>query len=287
MSEEVTTPPVDTPPADTPPVETPPVIEQTTTSWRDSLSEDLRGNPSILKFNSPDDLAKSYIEAQKAIGSKRLELPQEDWDETKYQEFFKQIGLPDDPKDYGIGKPEGLPDGLPYNEELKDNLLALAHKQGILPRQLKPVWEAFEKAQIEQFQALQQQQTVTAEEGARMLREEWGKEYEANVEQAKVAIKALGGESLAEKLVKAGLGSDPDVVKAFAAAGKGLVEDESLGKYRADGLASTPQSAEIQINSLYADPEFMKSYNGQNGPEAKKQAHARMETLFKVKHGER
>ena len=50
----------------TTPAATPPA--QPTSSWKDSISEEYRVDPSIEKFTEIDALAKSYINATKMIG---------------------------------------------------------------------------------------------------------------------------------------------------------------------------------------------------------------------------
>jgi len=48
---------------------------QPTSSWKDSISEEYRADPSIEKFTEIDALAKSYINATKMIGQDKIVIP--------------------------------------------------------------------------------------------------------------------------------------------------------------------------------------------------------------------
>ena len=47
----------------------------TETSWRDSLSDDLKTNASLQKFSDVGTLAKSYINAEQMIGKDKMVVP--------------------------------------------------------------------------------------------------------------------------------------------------------------------------------------------------------------------
>ena len=75
----------------TQPTATPTTVAKTdtpTSSWKDSISEEYRVDPSIEKFTEIDALAKSYINATRMIGQDKIVIPtknstQEAWDEAK------------------------------------------------------------------------------------------------------------------------------------------------------------------------------------------------------------
>jgi hypothetical protein len=67
------------------------------TSWRDSLPQELREDPSLKAFNDPSGLAKSYIETKKMVGKKGVIVPTDKDGDDAWGSFFKQIGLPESP----------------------------------------------------------------------------------------------------------------------------------------------------------------------------------------------
>jgi len=62
-------PPSDPPPGDPPPSDPPPSDPPPSDNWRDSLSDELKGEASLEKYASIEDLAKGYVHASKAIGA--------------------------------------------------------------------------------------------------------------------------------------------------------------------------------------------------------------------------
>ena len=62
----------------TQPTATPTTVAKTdtpTSSWKDSISEEYRVDPSIEKFTEIDALAKSYINATRMIGQDKIVIP--------------------------------------------------------------------------------------------------------------------------------------------------------------------------------------------------------------------
>ena len=64
---------VETPVVETPAVE-PVVVNK---QWFDEFEPDLKANPSITKFKSPAEIAKSYVELQKTLGKDKVVVPTE------------------------------------------------------------------------------------------------------------------------------------------------------------------------------------------------------------------
>ena len=143
--------------------------------WQDSLAEDIRANPTLDKFKSQDDLAKSYVELERMNG-RSLVLPGEDapedaWDKyyAKAQEsghltvhpdhatddqakaFWKAIGVPDDGDGYKV--PDNF-DGLP--DEYVKSLTALAVKAGWTNKQYQETLSAMAEDHAEHTGAQEQ-----------------------------------------------------------------------------------------------------------------------------------
>ena len=62
---------------------------QPTSSWKDSISEDYRNDPSIEKFTEIDALAKSYINATKMIGQDKIVIPTKNSTEETWEEHIQ------------------------------------------------------------------------------------------------------------------------------------------------------------------------------------------------------
>ena len=69
-------------------------------SWKDSISEDFRNDPSIEKFTEIDALAKSYINATKMIGQDKIVIPTKNSGQEAWDEAYAKLGRPESPEKY-------------------------------------------------------------------------------------------------------------------------------------------------------------------------------------------
>ena len=61
-------------------------------SFRDSLPEDLRNNPSLKNFNDVGGLAKSYVHAQRMIGADKIALPNQNSTDEDWANVYNKLG---------------------------------------------------------------------------------------------------------------------------------------------------------------------------------------------------
>ncbi|MGE0233239.1 MAG: hypothetical protein AB7S46_15780, partial [Flavobacteriaceae bacterium] len=101
-------------------------------NWREELPEEMRAHPSLLKFDSAEGLAKSYLAAEKLIGTEKVPVPKTDAD---WERWYRAAGRPERPEEYGFAAPDELPEGLAYDEALDRRLAGLAHEAGLNRRQ--------------------------------------------------------------------------------------------------------------------------------------------------------
>lgn len=224
IAEAVTQAPVTDTPASTTTSEVP--------EWRASLPADIRDDPSITKFDTIEGLAKSYKNAQVLIGADKVPIPkaEEDWDR-----WYKAAGRPDDPAGYEFKAPETIPEGMVYNAELDNRLAGISHKTGLNKRQADTLrtelLEIVKEGGMEQLQASEAARVANEQsmaEATRALKAEWGNAYDQKAMIAGRAINQLLPPEAAAKLEAAGLGNDPDVVKAFHGMGVKLIGEKQL-----------------------------------------------------------
>ncbi len=83
---------------------------QPTSSWKDSISEEYRADPSIEKFTEIDALAKSYINATKMIGQDKVAIPNKNSTEDQWNEVYDKLGRPESADKYSLNaKSEVVP----------------------------------------------------------------------------------------------------------------------------------------------------------------------------------
>ena len=79
-----------------------PAPQPTESSWKESISEVYRNDPSIEKFTEIDALAKSYINATKMIGQDKLVIPTNNSTEEHWDEVYTKLGRPESADKYSL-----------------------------------------------------------------------------------------------------------------------------------------------------------------------------------------
>jgi hypothetical protein len=228
-----------------------PTAETAPSSWRDTLPDDLKSDPSLQSFKDIPALAKSFIETKKMVGAKQgVQIPNEKSTPEEIAAFHKGLGVPDSPSLYQIKRPDSALD-LGWDSQAEGEFFAAAHKAGLTPKQVQAAvdwYGKWERAKLEKARG-------EANETSVRLRTEWGPDYDAKVGRANRVIAEYGGQELADAFGTPGhvlnaAGRHPVFVKFVAALGDALVEH---GAITGEGLPEiSPDEALGQINDLNA-----------------------------------
>jgi hypothetical protein len=231
--------------------------------WFSSLPQDLQQDPSVTKFKSPEDLARSYVGLQKLAGSKDpekyIQVPGPEDDGTGRRAALTKLGLPDNPDGYELQAPEGAPEGFKPDTDMGKAFKQKAHELGVLPDQAKGLFDWY--GQLTGQTVTQQQQQLQEQQQANVdaLRKEWGDAFDVRVKTANFAVNTLeskiGAEDgqLLEKLNAAGLGNDPDVIKALYEMGRVYTDSgdgPATGEKGSQKFGTSPQEAKDKGNAL-------------------------------------
>ena len=68
-----------------------------------------------MKFTSQEELARGYVNAQRLIGTKRLEAPQPTWTEKEWGALYDTLGRPKELERYTLPQGTELPDGFKFD----------------------------------------------------------------------------------------------------------------------------------------------------------------------------
>lgn len=206
---------IDTPPVDTPPPESKggigsgiPAIpsaaspeldynsESTYQAFRATLPEDLREKAFFKETKSLKALAEQAINAQSALGKKRLAAPQEDWTDADYADFYSKL------------RPETL-DGYQASEkitvtregqdakeialppEATGRLREIAHSLGLTQNQYSKFEKAYAEQQLSTEEIFSTQTNKYVEDLTNELRKDWGNDFAINHRSANEAYQAL------------------------------------------------------------------------------------------------
>lgn len=249
--------------------------------WRKNLPEGIRENPILDKFNSLEDVAKSYIEAQKFIGRKKIPLPPENATKEDWDVVFKSLGRPEKAEDYKIPEIKDLPEDFEISNEMVENFKEEAHKLGLLPPQVEGLYKWYVDTQknfIEHYNELREEDRANAEAN---LRKEWGKAYGQNLGFAQKVMKQFADEDAVTEIEES-LGNNPALIKMFYNIGKTMSEDVLAGAGERR-FTKTPEEARQEILRIKSD--LKHPLHDEFHPEHK-QALEYMESLYKMAYPE-
>lgn len=247
-----------------------------------TLPEDLRADPSLTSFKDVGSLAKSYVAANKMLGS-RIPVPDSKADPKLWDEVYNKLGRPETADKYALPQDVKLPEGITLNPEQFKKTQERFHKMGLSTKQAEDVMRLHAEA-ISEGHASQQAKQVESQKLAQAeLTEMFGDKLQAKVELAQAVIKKFGDDKLIEYLNTSGLGNNPQLIAMLAKAGEGLIEDTAGGRLDTQVIGDAGQALG-QIGKLKADSEFMKALTTKENP-GHDAAVKRWEMLHKQAHG--
>ena len=222
------------------------VVENQETNFKDLIPEDFREEKSLSNFNNMEDFVKSYLHAQKLVGSDKIPIPNKHATDEDWNEVFKRLGAPENPEDYKYN----LKDQELDNQQVSEFNKA-AHKLGLLPKQAEGLIKFYNEmnanmATSQEDAAAQAQLTTETE-----LKKEFGPQFNKRLDQAKkLAVNSLGSDFLENTYLKDGsrLGDNIKVIKAFSELAEKLSEDEIIKGDGSDYM--TAKDIEKEINEL-------------------------------------
>lgn len=246
-----------------------------TSDWKSALPTELQSDPSLKTIGDVTALAKSYVSAQKMIGSEKIVIPSKHATDEDWKQVFTKLGLPQELKDYAVDVPKDAAfDGI-----FVKGFSEAAYKAGILPKQAQAMVNWFNESNNKRMTEFSEGQAKERAKGIDGLKSEWGNAFDAQISRAKQALKLNDPDgSLSKYLDKTGLGNDAQIVKLLAKVGESLKEDGVTGQGGDLSRAKTPDSALKEINTIRGDKAH--PYNVGDHPNHKK-AVEEMHELFK------
>lgn len=184
--------------------------------WFSGLSEGHRNDPTIGKFAGRplDDLVTAHLNATKLIGVQPDQIVRLDEAQKDPTALLRRLGAPEKADGYKLTPPEGVPEHLATGENL-GWFQGVAAEAGLLPAQAEKLYSAYVARNVE----VQKAAEAAVAKAQDTLQREWGQAYDENIKAASSAARTLG---LTAKLNDAGLGADPDVIKALVGINKML-----------------------------------------------------------------
>lgn len=113
-------------------------------SWREALPADLKSEKTFEKFNDVPSLAKSYLEAQKAISKKGVIIPSDKATPEEWNNYYRSLGRPDTPEGYTLNN-----EGITVDANLT---VQEAEKWGVSPDMIQGFTNVQDKLTLKQIQ---------------------------------------------------------------------------------------------------------------------------------------
>ena len=236
------------------PVEQPSVLSgdpktetpETSTDWKVSLSDDIKADKSLENIKDINALAKSYIHAQKMVGSDKIPVPNKYATEDDWNAVYEKLGRPKTADGYKFD----LPQDKQVDEVSLKEFSSQAHKLGLLPNQAQGMVKFYNEITAKSLQDADSKALAARETSTKELKQEWGQAFDQKVSQAATLAKSVGATELLDTNLADGtkLGDHPVMIKAFAELANKMGEDSIV---QASGPTYlTPNQIEKQIGEL-------------------------------------
>jgi hypothetical protein len=242
------------------PVENAPAFQETPEVFQSlvgTLPEEIRNTTLIQETKDFESLVGQAINAQKLLGRKTIEEPQEDWGDEQWDNFYKTIGRPEDAKEYGDAEflQETYKEVLgetPLNAEEIENWNQVFHQAGLSPKQAQKLQEAYIRNTTEAMTGMKEQQNVQIAENTAALRQEWGDEYTANLNIANQAYDKLAPDGLKD-LIDSNpvIANNQGFLKLFLTLGKEMGDArQRTGGQQNTFAPNSPAAADAELSRL-------------------------------------
>ena len=236
------------------PVEQPSVLSgdpktetpETSTDWKVNLSDDVKADKSLENIKDINALAKSYIHAQKMVGSDKIPVPNKYATEDDWNAVYEKLGRPKTADGYKFD----LPQDKQVDEVSLKEFSSQAHKLGLLPNQAQGMVKFYNEITAKSLQDADSKALAARETSTKELKQEWGQAFDQKVSQAATLAKSVGATELLDTNLADGtkLGDHPVMIKAFAELANKMGEDSIV---QASGPTYlTPNQIEKQIGEL-------------------------------------
>ena len=220
--------------------------------WLGGLPAELHTSASLRKFNDIENLARSYINAERLIGTDKIPVPKTDED---FRQVHLRLGASENPKDYDLGV-DALPEEVRGDVKAQADWFAeQASKLGISKTQAKGLvaeYGALLARGKSEASAIEAYEFAMAQDA---LRKEFGPAYDQRIALANRAVSHFFSPELGAKIEESGLGRNAEFIKFCA--DLGLKNAEDIGVDKNGQTADTPNSIMDEISKMQANPAYL------------------------------
>jgi hypothetical protein len=222
------------------------------------IESDLLGDPSLKAIKDVPTLVKSYVHAQRKIGSDKTIIPDKNSTQEEINQFYAKLGLPEF-EQYDFARPEK--DAA--DDSFRDGFKQLAHENKLLPHQAEAMYNFISEQALERSETMQANQSEAIENAMNDLKQSWGEQFDSELRMAKLAVKEFGGDEFINYLNESGLGNNAQLIKLMNTVGKQFFKEDKFNAESKPAYANSPAEAQEKVNKIMGDyngPYYNKSH---------------------------
>lgn len=168
------------------------------TTWTTGLDDAGASYVNEQGWKGAADAVKAHQELSGKVGS-MVALPGEGATPQDYLAVMDKMGRPSEWSGYELAKPENLPEGMPYSEDLVTGFKQVAHEQGFLPHQVQALHDWWNNLNIKTFNDFQAESQKTGETNEKLAQTALGQRYDQSMTMAERTLRSFA-ESVGTKL---------------------------------------------------------------------------------------
>lgn len=246
--------------------------------WYQSFPDEVRGLVETKGWQTPVDAITSYANLEKFLGADKagrgLVLPKEDAGADEWNQVYDRLGRPKAPDGYKLPVPQG------DTGEFAQMAAKVFHEAGLNNKQAEALANWWNQTQEQMVGSEQQSLVQNSEVDMAQLQQEWGRDFDSNIEAGRRAARQFGVDADTISSMESAMGTKK-VMELFTKIGKGLTEDAFVDGSGNRGFGVSPEAARVRINQLKGDSEWTAKYLGGNAD-----AKAEMERLLRAAYPE-
>jgi hypothetical protein len=224
----------------------------------ETLPEDIRGYKAFQETENLQSLANQLVNAQSALGKKRLEAPSEDWTDDNWNEFYSNMRPENDEYTVAEISELSLPEELQgQNLDLPDEgvqqMVDLAGQMGLTQRQFDIMYQTTVQNLMQNNQQNSQDVEGALKDYRASLSADWQADFDVNLKQSKEAFSALAQDipELNELVQDPTIANHPGMLKLFHKVAQ--VSGDSLPSLANDPANGFGENNAINIRSQLRD----------------------------------
>lgn len=202
-----------------------------------------------------EGILKSYQAMEQLLGKKAQAIvpPNEKSTPEEIAEYRKAIGVPDAPEGYNL-KPEQLPEGITWDDNVAKRAAELAHKHNVPAAAMQEFMKFDMERAALMNQAAARMIETQLETGRAELQKVWGDKMPEKIELARRAAVTAGVDPSSQGFV------DPQVVKAIVNLAEKLSDDKLVAGDQTGVSSTRARAKDIMTNQ--ANPLYTRYQEG-------------------------